>query len=860
MKACLRLFVGIVLLTLIGSPLTAQESRQTLRITMEDEVGGVLVAVRTTLLHVASGQAREVATTREGIAVFTGLEPGEYKLSVSAPGFRNLERTITIGTESPRPMRLQMIVEVTEVVEVEELTRPAPEREEIDQNADQVNVNDDVLVGIPMSIRGDRIVTFLSRFMNTAAGLPSIVIDGHEVTRLNLPPRAIDELVVNKNPYSAEYRRPGRARIEVVSQDGSESHHHGDATLIFNNSVVSAKSPFVNEKPSIEEMVGEFGFSGPLRNTKGSFLFAAELGGDRTTAVVNAQTLDGPVIGFVPERQREQFYTGRIDLSPSDRVDLSMRYEYESETERNGGVGGLILPELARNGDTVKHDVYLTASHILSAGFIHVPSIRLSRETQTEGVRPPTGPMIIVQGAFEGGVLQRYKDWEILQADFVDMATYRKGRHVVRFGGRFTPSTTRMSDLNDFGGRYEFASLDLYREGKPYTFTLNEGNPNIRYNLHTADAHLQDEFKIRPDFTLMAGVRWDWESILNDNNNVSPRLAFSFAPGSKKTAIRGGAGMFYERVGSTAWERVNLYGGDAIRSMVFDNPTYPDYRVGANGVRPTPTRYQLAQGLKAPFMSQGSIGLDRQVSLESSFSLEFVHLRGTDLFRVRDVNAPPPGTTVRPDPLYNRVVEIETSGRMRSNSVHATFNGEVGEFEGHVLYTYSKSDNDTPGSNAGGVLSLTLPGDSFNPGSEWGPADWDRKHRFSAAGVYELPKELSVGFVLDWMSGLPYEITTGFDDNGDGLAKDHPIGVGRNAGRNPTFFQLDMRVGKMWTSRRPVDQEEEPAEFELFIDVFNVFNTINYSDYVGVRSSPNFGLPTRAEKGRQLQAGFSYSF
>ena len=150
---------------------------------------------------------------------------------MSAPGFRNLERTITIGSESPRPMRLQMIVEVTEVVEVEELTRPAPEREEVDQNADQVNVNDDVLVGIPMSIRGDRIVTFLSRFMNTAAGLPSIVIDGHEVTRLNLPPRAIDELVVNKNPYSAEYRRPGRARIEVVSQDGSESHHHGDATL-----------------------------------------------------------------------------------------------------------------------------------------------------------------------------------------------------------------------------------------------------------------------------------------------------------------------------------------------------------------------------------------------------------------------------------------------------------------------------------------------------------------------------------------------------------------------------------------------------------------------------------------------------
>jgi hypothetical protein len=44
-----------------------------------------------------------------------------------------------------------------------------------------------------------------------------------------------------------------------------------------------------------------------------------------------------------------------------------------------------------------------------------------------------------------------------------------------------------------------------------------------------------------------------------------------------------------------------------------------------------------------------------------------------------------------------------------------------------------------------------------------------------------------------------------------------------------------------------------------FLDVFNVLNTINYTDIVGVTSS-RFGLPSLADKGRQLQLGFTYSF
>jgi hypothetical protein len=209
--------------------------------------------------------------------------------------------------------------------------------------------------------------------------------------------------------------------------------------------------------------------------------------------------------------------------------------------------------------------------------------------------------------------------------------------------------------------------------------------------------------------------------------------------------------LFYERLGETPYERVNLYNGDKIRSYVFNNPTYPDYRLGAAGVAPTPTKYQLAPGLKTPYMGQASFGLDRQLTLESSISFEFLHLRGDQLLRVRDANAFLPGTSVRPNPAYDRILQVEGTAKMRSNSFNATFNGELGQFEGHLLYTYSRSFDDTPGVSKAGMLSGTLPSNNANPAVDYGRADFDLTHRFSAAACTNCRS--STRFIIDAMSG-----------------------------------------------------------------------------------------------------------
>src|SRR6266542_708867 len=238
------------------------------QMTVEDELGGVLVGAKVTLLDIATEQTFEAVTDRVGHVSFD-LAAGEYTLRVASPGFKSLERRLTVGKDRPKPLTLQLPIEVSENVLVAEKKKPLPQRQNIEDNADAVPIDDDILTGVPMPVGGDRIVEFLSLFLSPAAGKPSIVMDGQEVSSLHLPPNAIDHLIVNKNPYSPEYRRPGKARIEVLSEAGPKTHHHASVSMALSDAAMSASSPFLREKPNQGQGLGDMGFSGPLHRAKG---------------------------------------------------------------------------------------------------------------------------------------------------------------------------------------------------------------------------------------------------------------------------------------------------------------------------------------------------------------------------------------------------------------------------------------------------------------------------------------------------------------------------------------------------------------------------------------------------------------
>jgi len=124
---------------------------------------------------------------------------------------------------------------------------------------------------------------------------------------------------------------------------------------------------------------------------------------------------------------------------------------------------------------------------------------------------------------------------------------------------------------------------------------------------------------------------------------------------------------------------------------------------------------------------------------------------------------------------------------------------------------------------------------------ERGPADLDRRHRFNLIGILALPNAFQTGLVLSVLSGSPFNITTGFDDNGDTVANDRPAGVTRNTGRGPRTVQLDLRFAKTFNIA-PLRGGNKRDSFDLIVDVFNATNHTNVSNTVGVLSSPSLAV------------------
>jgi len=157
-----------------------------------------------------------------------------------------------------------------------------------------------------------------------------------------------------------------------------------------------------------------------------------------------------------------------------------------------------------------------------------------------------------------------------------------------------------------------------------------------------------------------------------------------------------------------------------------------------------------------------------------------------------------------------------------------------------------------------------LPADSHNLSPEWGRSLFDIRHRFVLAGTSDLPGAFRLGLMLVANSGLPFNITTGSDDNGDGVANDRPSGVTRNTGQGPGFTQTDLRVSKIFNFYKgPLNSDGDVSGFrkmELSLDAFNLFNHTNLANIIGQVSSPRFGQATSALPARTLQLSIRFNF
>ena len=287
-------------------------------------------------------------------------------------------------------------------------------------------------------------------------------------------------------------------------------------------------------------------------------------------------------------------------------------------------------------------------------------------------------------------------------------------------------------------------------------------------------AFVQDQITVNDRLSITPGIRYDWQNIFRDNNNVAPRLSAAFAL-NKKTAIRGGAGVFYDRAGDGPIREVLRSRDERLRRIILLSPSYPDpFGSGTSGA-PVRSIVTLSPDIRIPYTTQYGFGIERIVTKGTTVAMNYVGSRGVALFRSRDVNAPPPpGYLARPDAGFGQIRQIESTGRQSAHSLQLLARGRLApRVRGSVQYTIATARNDTSGINA-------LPANNYDLASEWGRASFDQRHRVETLLQVNGGSWADFGVSLSLGSGRPYSLQTGRDDYHTGQTNARPAGVARN--------------------------------------------------------------------------------
>jgi hypothetical protein len=822
-----------------------------------DPSGAAIPRAKVILIRADGTLVDQSLTDNTGGFRFNHVAVGEYTVDIQAAGFRETKVSAVVGAKQPPSLRIVMPIEVeNQTVNVEAGGAPLVSTD-IGGNQNANTIDRNALDRVP--VFDQDYITTMSRFLDdnaTGTNGVSLVVNGIEANGPGVTASAVQEVKINQNPYSARFARPGRARLEIITKGGTPSFH-GSLNFMFRDSVFDASNAFATSKAPEQRRYFEGSLTGPLGHGKRTtFLLSLDEDQQDQQAFVVAEVQPNvQLTENVANPTRHFFGSGRVfhDLANGDQ--FWMGYSYERRTVDNQGAGGTILPSAATDTKFQEHEVNVGYRHSFSPHWANQLQFLLGHfDAPVSSVT--RAPQIVVSGAFTAGGAQADSRRTEYHFDGTDFSTYANGKHQLSFGVDIPDISRRgLDDFTNQLGTYTYPSLEAYAAGHATTFLLQRGNGHVVFLERVLGVFIEDNIRLKPNFSVYLGMRYYFQNYFHDDaNNFAPRFGFAYAPTKRgRTVIRGGAGVFYDRTGPSPIGDLLHFNGVNLLRFIVNNP------VIQNPGNPTPPLISVPTSVvvldaKAgiPYSVQYSVGVERQVTEKSTVSATFVGSRSIDAFRSIDANAPPPPNYLSPpNPNLGQVRQIQSEGYQKSAALELTFRGKPSKwFSGQAQYTFGKTYNNTSG-------ITYFPGNSYDPAGDWARSDNDRRHKFDLLASSQPTRYFTAGAALSVYSGKPVNITTGADNNRDGIVNDRPAGVLRNTMPGPGMIELDLNLAHDFVLSK---SRKEARTLTVALNSFNVLNHVNDMTYIGVITSPFFGHAVAALPPRRMQVDLQFKF
>ena len=153
-----------------------------------------------------------------------------------------------------------------------------------------------------------------------------------------------------------------------------------------------------------------------------------------------------------------------------------------------------------------------------------------------------------------------------------------------------------------------------------------------------------------------------------------------------------------------------------------------------------------------------------------------------------------------------------------------------------------------------------LPADNYDLRADWSVSRFNPTHTLGSTVNAQLPLGIFLTGTMSTNSGQRYNITTGTDDNQDGRLTDRPAGFLRNTGDAPKFLSFGFNISKAYFFERAGGAGGTRTNLNVFANITNAFNNVNFNLPSGVMTSPNFGLSTSAQDPRLIEIGLRFQF